>query len=67
MEVVGMEGDVITTQEVFSFKQTGMTDGGKVRGRFQFSGIRPRFIDKFDIAGIKIRRGLFEQSNLVEV
>ncbi len=67
LEVVGMEGDVITTQEVFSFKQTGMTDGGKVRGRFQFSGIRPRFIDKFDIAGIKIRRGLFEQSNLVEV
>ena len=67
LEIVGMEGEVISTQEVFSFKQTGMTDGGKVRGRFQFSGVRPRFIDKFDIAGIKTRRGLFDSSNFMEV
>jgi len=67
LEIAGMEGDVITTQEIFSFKQTGIGNGGKTRGRFQFSGVRPRFIDKFDVAGIKIRPELFDQSNFVEV
>jgi pilus assembly protein CpaF len=67
LEIAGMEGDVITTQEIFSFKQTGIGNGGKVRGRFQFSGVRPRFIDKFDVAGIKIRPGLLDPSNIVEV
>ena len=67
LEITGMEGSVITTQEVFSFKQTGIDAEGKLRGRFQFSGIRPRFIDKFEVAGIQIPPNIFDTSNVVNV
>lgn len=67
LEITGMEGSVITTQEVFSFRQTGIDAEGKLRGRFQFSGIRPRFIDKFEVAGIQIPPNIFDTSNVVNV
>ncbi|MBL7204718.1 MAG: CpaF family protein [Desulfobacteraceae bacterium] len=67
LEIVGMEGNVITTQEIFSFKQTGLYADGRVRGRFQYSGIRPKFIDKFEITGIQIPSNIFDPSNFMEV
>lgn len=44
-EVTGMEGDVVTLQEVFSFEQTGVDGEGKVIGQFKFHNIRPKFLD----------------------
>jgi len=58
-EVVGMQGDVVTLQEVFRFKEEGFTKDGKVLGQFQASGIIPTFIEKFEQKGIKIPRDLF--------
>lgn len=58
-EVQGMEGDVITLQDLFIFKQTGVDDQGKVVGRFTTTGIKPRFMDLFEAAGIKLRPDLF--------
>ena len=58
-EVVGMQGDVVTLQEVFKFKEEGYTKDKKVIGQFQASGIIPSFIDKFEQRGIMIPRGLF--------
>ncbi len=58
-EVVGMQGDVVTLQEVFKFKEEGYTKDRKVIGQFQASGIIPSFIDKFEQRGITIPRGLF--------
>ncbi len=58
-EITGMEGDVITLQEIFSFKKTGIGLDGKVEGRFVFHGVRPRFLDRFLVAGIPVPQDLF--------
>ena len=58
-EVVGMQGDVVTLQEVFRFKEEGFTKDGKITGQFQASGIIPTCIDKFEKRGLKIPRDLF--------
>lgn len=57
-EVQGMEGDVIVMQDVFVFEQTGMRDG-KIEGFLRPTGIRPKFVDKFETAGIELPRTLF--------
>jgi len=62
-----MEGNVITMQEIFSFRQSKIDPEGNVRGRFQFHGIRPQFSEKFKVAGIPIPQDLFDPSNSVEV
>jgi pilus assembly protein CpaF len=66
-EITGMEGNVITAQEVFSFKQSGIDPGGTIRGRFVFHGVQPRFLEKFNTAGIKISPGVFEAVNTMNV
>jgi pilus assembly protein CpaF len=52
VEVVGMEGDVITTQELFSFQYQGETADGRLRGVFQSSGIRPAFLPRAEYYGL---------------
>ena len=59
-EITGMEGNVITTQEIFSFRQKGIDEKGKIEGEFRFNGVRPRFMDKFKLAGIEVSPGLFD-------
>jgi len=61
-EVTGMEGDVITMQEIFSFKKTGMDAEGVVQGRFEFHGVRPRFLERFSAAGIPVPQDFFRLS-----
>jgi pilus assembly protein CpaF len=58
-EVVGMEGDVITMQELFSFERHGMDEDGKVLGRFRASGIRPKFADTLQSRGVELSGALF--------
>ena len=57
-EVQGMEGDVIVMQDVFVFEQTAFVDG-KIQGRLRPTGIRPKFSEKFEAAGIKLPQGVF--------
>src|SRR5689334_21209467 len=57
-EVQGMEGDVIVMQDVFVFEQTGVVEG-KIQGRLKATGIRPKFVEKFEIMGIHLPPGLF--------
>jgi pilus assembly protein CpaF len=52
LEVVGMEGDVITTQELFAFQFQGESSDGKLRGVFQPSGIRPNFLPRAEYYGL---------------
>jgi pilus assembly protein CpaF len=52
IEVVGMEGDVITTQELFAFQFLGETTDGRLRGTFQSSGIRPNFLPRAEYFGL---------------
>jgi pilus assembly protein CpaF len=65
-EITGMEGDVITMQEIFSFQQTGLNPEGQVKGRFVFSGIRPKFMDTFRIVGIKVPMAYFDSAVVME-
>jgi pilus assembly protein CpaF len=57
-EIVGMEGDVITMQDLFKFEQMSTTPDGKVYGRFKSTGFRPKFIDRFIAAGVKLPHGM---------
>lgn len=59
-EVQGMEGDVITLQDIFVFEQTGRDEHGKVLGRFKPTGIRPKFMEKLLAAGIKMTTDVFK-------
>lgn len=58
-EVVGMEGEVITLQQIFTFDQKGIDNEGKVVGRFKATGIRPKFAEKLEIAGFALDEELF--------
>ena len=66
-ELTGMEGNVITLQESFSFQKKRIDDEGKVRGKYAFKGIRPRFIDSFKAAGVPINNKLFDENHIVEI
>jgi pilus assembly protein CpaF len=57
-EVSGMEGDVITTTDLFVFEQTGV-ENGKVLGRMRPTGLRPKFMDKIEAAGIHLPPSIF--------
>jgi pilus assembly protein CpaF len=57
-EVQGMEGDVIVMQDVFVFEQTSVVEG-KIQGRLKPTGIRPKFVEKFEAAGIHLPPNTF--------
>jgi pilus assembly protein CpaF len=58
-EITGMEGDVVTMQEIFRYRQTGRSADGGVLGRFEATGIRPRFLDDAMSHGISLSPDLF--------
>ncbi len=60
-EVTGMEGDIITIQDIFVFEKRGLSPEGKVLGRFAATGIRPKFYEKLLSAGIRLRPDLFDE------
>lgn len=55
-EITGMEGNVITLQEIFSFQKRGIDSEGAVEGYFEFHGVRPNFMEKLKIAGIELNQ-----------
>jgi pilus assembly protein CpaF len=57
-EVSGMEGDVITMTDIFVFEQTGM-ENGKIVGRLRPTGLRPKFMEKIEAAGINLPPSIF--------
>ena len=65
-EVSGMEGEVVTMQEIFKFEQAGLDQNGKVKGRFRATGIRPKFAEKFQAMGIQIPHELFDATKVYE-
>ena len=65
-EVTGMEGEMITMQEIFAFKQTGVAADGTVQGHFRATGIRPKFVERIRSHGVPIRDELFDPSRIYE-
>jgi pilus assembly protein CpaF len=64
-ECVGMEGELVTTQDIFLFERTGLSPQGKVLGRFRATGVRPKFSERLKTAGIELAPSLFQ--SVVEV
>jgi pilus assembly protein CpaF len=64
-EITGMEGDVITMQDIFVFERTGINEKGKVTGRFRATGIRPKASERLAASGIKLPMELFEHVEVV--
>jgi pilus assembly protein CpaF len=59
-ECVGMEGELVTMQDIFVFEKTGLTEQGRVTGRFRATGIRPKFYDRLRASGIQIPASVFQ-------
>jgi len=65
-EITGMEGDVITMQEIFVFQQTGVGQDGSVVGHFKATGIRPKFLERIKAFGIALSESLFDPNRVYE-
>ena len=65
-EVVGMEGDLITLQELFLFQQTGVDQNRKVKGRFKATGVRPKFAERLAAKGVALPSELFDPQKVYE-
>jgi pilus assembly protein CpaF len=65
-ELTGMEGDIVTMQEIFRYRQTGVTADGQVQGRFEATGIRPRFVDQLAAYGVPLSSELFRPEARLE-
>lgn len=65
-EITGMEGDVITMQEIYTFQQTGVAADGTVQGHFRATGIRPKFAERLKIYGAALRDDLFDPTRRYE-
>jgi pilus assembly protein CpaF len=64
-ELTGMEGGVITMQDIFVFERTGITQEGRVRGRFRATGIRPKCTERLATSGIHLPMDMFEHVQVV--
>jgi pilus assembly protein CpaF len=65
-EVVGMEGDLITLQELFVFQQTGLDEQRRVKGRFKATGVRPTFFERIAAKGVTLPADLFDPQKVYE-
>jgi len=66
-EITGMEGNSITTQEIFSFHQTGIDKNNRVKGGFKMTGLVPRFVERFKVYGIPIPYEIFDVTRVLAV
>jgi len=64
-ELTGMEGDIITMQDIFLFERSGIGQNGRVQGRFRATGIRPKCSDKLATAGMRLAADMFEHTKQV--
>jgi pilus assembly protein CpaF len=66
-EITGMEGEVVTMQEIFAFRQTGTDKDGRVRGYFCATGVRPKFMERLVKHGVVLAESLFDPAQRFEV
>jgi pilus assembly protein CpaF len=64
-ELTGMEGDIITMQDIFLFERSGIAQNGRVQGRFRATGIRPKCSEKLATAGMRLAADMFEHTKQV--
>ena len=62
-EITGMEGDIVSMQDIFVFRKRGIRDNGEVLGEFIPTGIRPKFAEKLLVSGIQLPVSMFESAH----
>jgi pilus assembly protein CpaF len=60
-EVLGVEHDRVALQDIFVFERTGLTDAGKVQGRFRSTGVQPKILERLRVAGIQLSPSVFDE------
>ena len=60
-EVLGVKDDKVDLQEIFTFERIGVTDAGKVQGRFRATGVTPKILERLRISGITLPPAIFEE------
>jgi pilus assembly protein CpaF len=65
-EITGMEGDIITMQEIYRFHQTGVMADGQVAGHFRATGLRPKFMERLKAFGLSVPDAAFDPSLIYE-
>jgi pilus assembly protein CpaF len=65
-ELTGMEGDIITMQEIFAYEKTGIASDGTVLGHFRATGIRPKFVQRLKVFGIDVPDEIFDPTRTYE-
>jgi pilus assembly protein CpaF len=65
-EICGMEGDTIVMQDIYRFVQEGINEEGKAYGRFESTGIRPKFMDRLEQAGVRLPASAFRQRVMMQ-
>jgi pilus assembly protein CpaF len=66
-EITGMEGDVVSMQDIFVFRKRGIRDNGEVLGEFIPTGIRPKFAEKLLVSGVQLPGSMFETTHVLGV
>ena len=66
-EIAGMEGDIVTMQDIFVFEQLGIDEKGRVKGRFRATGIRPKFLSRLKTYGVDLPVSIFDPGRVYEV
>ncbi len=64
-EIVGMERDIVAMQDIFVFKKSGISEDGKVLGRYEATGIRPKFADRLEVSGVAVPASLFNEGQVI--
>ena len=59
-EITGMEGEIVTMQDIFTFRKRGIKETGEVLGEFEPSGIRPKFAERLTVTGVHLPAAMFE-------
>ena len=64
-EIVGMEGEVIALQDIFTYHRIGVGDDGRVAGQFRATGIRPRFAERLAVSGVPLPTDIFAEGRVI--
>jgi pilus assembly protein CpaF len=64
-EITGMEGDVITMQEIFRFRRMSTSADGTISGEFRATGIRPKFVDELEVRGVHLPEDMFSPDQVL--
>jgi pilus assembly protein CpaF len=65
-EITGMEGEVITMQDIFVFEQTGVGQDAAVQGHFRATGVRPKFLTRLKSFGVSVPDDLFDPTRALK-